>query len=239
MRTHRRIVCIAALALASALSAPARAQQPAAAKNTHTTTAPVLAVAPAAPAAVAEKGPGPVTGDGTIGQIPIWTGEYTVGSSIITANLGNVGIGTLTPTSRLTVFGTIESTKNGFKFPDGTMQTTAGLSLVSHDFTLMGMGTSDAPLGISPGGVRSLHLGVGAVTAPKLATEADPVPGQVLGFTNRGLVWMTPATSINSVTHDRTLTGDGNATPLGIADGGVGRSQLADGAVNGSKIAPG
>jgi hypothetical protein len=38
---------------------------------------------------------------------------------------GNVGIGTTTPGQLLSVAGTIESTSGGFKFPDGTMQTTA------------------------------------------------------------------------------------------------------------------
>lgn len=39
---------------------------------------------------------------------------------------GNVGIGTASPGQKLTVAGTIESTSGGFKFPDGTTQTTAG-----------------------------------------------------------------------------------------------------------------
>ncbi|MFQ5641432.1 MAG: tail fiber domain-containing protein [bacterium] len=38
---------------------------------------------------------------------------------------GNVGIGTVTPDEKLSVTGMIESTTGGFKFPDGTIQTTA------------------------------------------------------------------------------------------------------------------
>jgi hypothetical protein len=38
---------------------------------------------------------------------------------------GNVGIGTTEPKQKLTVTGVIESTSGGFKFPDGTIQSTA------------------------------------------------------------------------------------------------------------------
>lgn len=41
---------------------------------------------------------------------------------------GNVGIGTVTPSEKLSVSGTVESTSGGFKFPDGSMQTTASIS---------------------------------------------------------------------------------------------------------------
>src|SRR5262249_56925717 len=37
----------------------------------------------------------------------------------------------------------------GFKFPDGTIQTTGGLASVIHDSTLTGNGTSVSPLGVN------------------------------------------------------------------------------------------
>ncbi len=40
---------------------------------------------------------------------------------------GDIGIGTTSPSSKLTVAGTIESTSGGVKFPDGTTQTTAAV----------------------------------------------------------------------------------------------------------------
>jgi hypothetical protein len=44
-------------------------------------------------------------------------------------NDGDVGIGTRAPSEKLSVSGTIESTSGGFKFPDGTIQTTAATGL--------------------------------------------------------------------------------------------------------------
>ena len=47
-------------------------------------------------------------------------------NTLVVASELRVGIGTATPGSKLTVAGTIETTSGGLKFPDGTVQTTAG-----------------------------------------------------------------------------------------------------------------
>lgn len=47
-------------------------------------------------------------------------------NSLVLGNNANVGIGTSTPTSKLSVAGMIETTTGGIKFPDGSIQTTAG-----------------------------------------------------------------------------------------------------------------
>ena len=57
-------------------------------------------------------------------------GEYNQGMTFFDANKfqfmnANVGIGTLTPGERLEVAGVIKSSSGGFKFPDGSVQTTA------------------------------------------------------------------------------------------------------------------
>jgi hypothetical protein len=85
-------------------------------------------------------------------SIAKFTGTKTIGDSNITEDAsGNIGIGTTLPTSQLTVNGVIEmmSAAGGIKFPDGTLQTTAGLPAVSHDATLKGNGTQTSPLGLA------------------------------------------------------------------------------------------
>jgi len=47
---------------------------------------------------------------------------------------GNVGIGTNDPQSKLEVDGMIHSTSEGYKFPDGTIQTTAATGGSSGSF---------------------------------------------------------------------------------------------------------
>ena len=63
-----------------------------------------------------------------ISGIPTGTNNYSLysNSSAKSYFTGSVGIGTTLPGQKLTVVGTIESTSGGIKFPDGTIQTTAG-----------------------------------------------------------------------------------------------------------------
>ena len=109
-------------------------------------------------------GPGlPVTGSGTIGRLTKWAGFTSTNSAIGDSTIyedknGKVGIGTDSPTARLSVAGIIESLSGGFKFPDGSVQTTSAagaLLSITHDATLAGDGTAASPLQVaSPLNIR-------------------------------------------------------------------------------------
>jgi hypothetical protein len=96
----------------------------------------------------------PVLGGGTHGRLTKWSGftssnSFIGDTTIFEDKYGNVGVGTDMPTSRLSVAGMIEALSGGFKFPDGTVQTTSAsgsLFSVAHDSTLMGNGTSGSLL---------------------------------------------------------------------------------------------
>src|SRR6185503_7802438 len=179
----------------------------------------------------------PVAGNGIPGQVAKWTGvsgenSFSIGNSIITeTKFGLIGIGTENPSSKLCVVGTIESLNGGFKFPDGSVQTTAGLSSIFRDATLIGNGTAGSPLGIAPGGVGTQQLANGAVTGQKIANgnvvrsfnglfdNIQLAAGSNITITPSGNTLTIAATNaLSAVAHDATLTGDGTSgSPLKVA----------------------
>jgi len=189
----------------------------------------------------------PVLGGGTVGRLTKWTGlasnnSFIGDTAIFEDKNGNVGIGTDAPAARLTVAGTIQSIGGGFKFPDGSVQTTsaAGSLLgVTHDQSLIGDGTSLVPLGIAPGGVKNANLAIGAVAEPNISAgqvvkslngakddvsllggvNVTVVPVVTVGTAPviTGLIISAPDV-ITSVAHDPSLAGNGaSGSPLGIA----------------------
>src|SRR5215813_12010980 len=93
--------------------------------------------------ALASKG-SPINLDffGTPGRIPMFTGSDSLDDSVIWQDFnGRIGIGTQRPgTALLTVAGQIETTSGGIKFPNGSVQTSAGISQVIRNATLTGDG---------------------------------------------------------------------------------------------------
>jgi hypothetical protein len=144
----------------------------------------------------AQAASNPVVGSGTPGRISKWTGvegtnTYSPGNTnIIEDKVGKVGSGTTSPTSPLTVRGMIDTTLGGYKFPDGTVQTTA----------------------FDPNQVvRSLNGLTGNVQLAAGANITITPSGNTLTIAAEN--------ALTGVTHDATLKGDGTpASPLEVHD---------------------
>jgi hypothetical protein len=90
---------------------------------------------------------------------------------------GNVGIGTLTPGQRLSVAGVIESTAGGFRFPDGTVQTTAtsgGTSWTVSGATLRYVGGGVSAAGAIESTTGGFKFPDGTVQTTAAATTSNP-----------------------------------------------------------------
>lgn len=83
-------------------------------------------------------------------KLSIFESVFSATTPVMTITAGNVGVGTVTPGSKFHVAGEIRSSTGGFRFPDGTLQTTAALggggtiSAVNAGTGLSGGGTTGA-----------------------------------------------------------------------------------------------
>jgi hypothetical protein len=118
------------------------------------------------------------SGAGVVQELPI---AVTAAGNVSIA--GTLGIGTTTPGQKLSVVGTIESTSGGFKFPDGTTQTTA-VAGVSYPQNAQ---NGDYTLALSDAGkhIYSANTAAQTITIPTNASVAFAI-GTLITIVNRG-----------------------------------------------------
>ncbi len=107
---------------------------------------------------------------------------FIVGGRFNVLENGNVGIGITFPTEKLMVNGNIQSTSGGFKFPDGSLQTTA----VGTTFTNPRTAAVEIPINGTPASI--LHLDLPAGTYMVTATVQFRNNANVFGQ-NNSRVW--------------------------------------------------
>lgn len=162
-------------------------------------------------------------------------------------NGGNVGVGLTNPGSRLTVAGVVEST-GGFRFPDGTVQTTAvlpgGISLpfsgstnsASTAFEITNQGAGAGLRGNSTGGTGVFGSGVTGVFGTSATTSGAGVSGSASGASSFGVSGTTSSGSGAGVFGTTTaptgtgVLGTGNFGVNGVGNIGVyGTSLIVNG----------
>jgi hypothetical protein len=144
---------------------------------------------------------------------------------------GNVGIGTTTPAFPLTVAGTIHSTNGGFRFPDGTTQTTAatggGVTSVGATPPLFSSGgatpnlslTGTVPVanggtGLSTSGVVGNYLRSNGTAWASAALQAADVP-------DLGASYIKNSSTVQA-SSNFNISGNGTIGGNLIANGNVG-----------------
>ena len=147
------------------------------------------------------------SGAGVVQELPI-----SVDPSGNVAFNGSLGVGTLTPSEKLSVVGIVESTTGGFKYPDGTIQITAVGSGVNYPQNIQ---TANYTLVIGDGGRQIFHpasdANVRTYTIPANSSVAFPIGTVVLFTVENGGTRVT--VSINA---DTLVFGDGTTGPVSV-----------------------
>ncbi len=180
----------------------------------------------------------------------------------ISGTNNNLGVGTLSPGSRLTVAGTVESTSGGFKFPDGTVQTSASgggggvgpdtvgsAEVIDNSLTAADLGANSVGSDeISIGAVGTSEVADNSITSADLGTNSVGSAQISFGAVGTSEVADDSLTAAdlgtNSVGSDEISFGavgtsevaDNSLTASDLGAGSVGSSEIIDGSISGTDI---
>ena len=147
------------------------------------------------------------SGAGVVQELPI-----SVDPSGNVAFNGSLGVGTLTPGQKLSVVGVVESTTGGFKFPDGSIQTTASGAGVNYPQNVQ---SANYTLVLTDSGKQIFHPVADTVvrtyTIPANSSVAFPIGTVVLFTVENGGV----AVNVN-ITTDTLVFGDGTTGTVAV-----------------------
>ncbi|APR88473.1 Phage tail fiber protein [Minicystis rosea] len=135
-------------------------------------------------------------------------GDTSVTRLVTITNTGNVGIGTTTPGAPLEVAGMISSKSGGFKFPDGTIQTTSVESSVANGINL----NANTAIRFADGGV----IGSGDANHQILFRRSE----NILELREFGDIVLSPGATAGATTAKVVVKANGNVG-IGAASPGA------------------
>ncbi len=139
-------------------------------------------------------------------------------------NVGNIGVGTTTPASKLTVNGTVQilGSGNGIKFPDGSVQTKAIAGTISGTGTANRLAKFTGPNSFGNSGITEVSGKVGiGTTTPQQPLEI--ASGRMRFSSNLGDIEFTETADL--IAHATTASPNG-ALPAFRVAAGTGSTQL-------------